>query len=172
MNTTATQSVKLIYARSLGDVIGDGMDLPWRIPGDLKRFKDLTMGGVVVMGRKTWESLPKKPLADRINIVLTSKPEKDGDGVFYASNMGRVQALMRQNSDRDVWVIGGASVYKQFEYLATHVYETVVMSNQIEGDTHYKFNSFSTSRLSEDRQSHDIGERKVEVVNRVLKVIR
>lgn len=171
--TNNAQNVNLIYARSLGNVIGNGNDLPWRIPGDLKRFKDLTMGGVVVMGRKTWESLPKKPLAGRINIVLTStQTEKDGDGVFFASSMGRVQSLMRQNHDRSIWVIGGATIYKQFESLATHVYETVVMCNQFSGDTHYQFNKYSTIRVSEDRCAHDIGGRSIDVVNRVLKIVK
>ncbi len=174
MQTTINkQNVNLIYARSLGNVIGNGVDLPWHIPGDLKRFKELTMGGVVVMGRKTWESLPKKPLAGRINIILTSdQSEKDGDGVFYASSVGRVQALMRQNQDRDIWVIGGATVYAQFETLATHVYETVVMCNQIDGDTHYHFNKYPTERVSEERQSHLINGRNIDIVNRVLKIIK
>ena len=79
-------NVTLILARADNGVIGKDGGIPWAISDDLKRFKALTMGGVVVMGRKTWDSLPRKPLPGRRNIVVTRDPDWQADG---AENMGR-----------------------------------------------------------------------------------
>lgn len=142
-----SQPVSMIYARSLNEVIGKDNALPWgHIPGDLKRFKELTMGGIVVMGRKTWESLPEnfRPLAGRINVVMTSVPldfseETHFKGAYRATTVSRVVGLAAEHPDKPVWIIGGASINRVFEEFVDTVYETVVMSNQVEGDVHYRF---------------------------------
>ena len=93
-------SLTLILARAANGVIGKGGGIPWHISDDLQRFKALTMGKTIVMGRKTWDSLPKKPLPGRRNIVVTRDDTWRADG---AENMGMEKAL----SFPDAVVIGG-----------------------------------------------------------------
>lgn len=171
----STNGFNLIYARSLNEVIGiregDKDKLPFHIPGDLPRFKRLTDGGVVVMGRNTWESFPKRPLPGRINIILSSRHANgDYDNTYFAASPGRVMEIVRQYNDKKIWLIGGAKVYHEFEGLVDTVYETVVMSNFVKGNVHYKFTG-STQLLYEDpRSSCVVDGETVEVINRVLKV--
>ncbi len=97
----------LIWAQSPSGVIGRDSGIPWRVPEDLARFKELTMGHPVVMGRRTWESLPARmrPLAGRRNVVLTRNPYYRAPGAEVVTTIE--QAL----SVPDSWVIGGAEVY-------------------------------------------------------------
>ena len=74
------KKIRAIAAVSLNGVIGNGLQIPWHIPEDFKHFKKTTLGGIIVMGRKTWESLGAKPLPKRENVVITSTPEKIGAG--------------------------------------------------------------------------------------------
>jgi dihydrofolate reductase len=99
--------VGLIWAQSASGVIGRGGGIPWRLPEDQARFKALTMGHTVVMGRRTWESLPAKvrPLPGRRNVVLTRQTGFMADGAEVVSTLE--QAL----SESETWVIGGAEVY-------------------------------------------------------------
>lgn len=96
----------LIWAQSTSGVIGRHGGIPWRLPEDLARFKDLTMGHTVVMGRRTWESLPAKvrPLPGRKNVVLTRQADYMADGATVVRGLDEV-------SDPETWVIGGAEVY-------------------------------------------------------------
>jgi dihydrofolate reductase len=97
----------LIWAQSANGVIGRDGALPWRLPEDLRRFRDVTMGATVVMGRRTWESLPERfrPLPGRRNVVLSRDPAYAAAGATVAADLPQVRA------DGDVWVIGGAAVY-------------------------------------------------------------
>lgn len=170
----------LIYARSLNNVIGVDNKLPWRISGDLARFKSLTDGGVVVMGRKTWDSLPKRPLIGRVNIILASGNShievvnngatEDRQNVHIACSPGRVMELIRQYKEKTPWLIGGVSIYKEFAGLVDEVYETVVMASDVIGDTYYKFEGRKKVIREDERMSCLINGRTVDVVNRVLKV--
>ena len=96
----------LIWAQSTSGVIGRDGGIPWRLPEDLARFKDLTMGHTVVMGRRTWESLPAsvRPLPGRENVVLTRQADYMADGAIVASDPA--EALTN-----GTWVIGGAEIY-------------------------------------------------------------
>ncbi len=109
-----------IVAVAENGVIGDGLTIPWRISEDFKHFKRTTLGGIIVMGRRTWESLGKKPLPNRENVVITSKPEvvlaeakADGfsDSVRAYSSLDGVLSAYETDS-RNLWVIGGACLYK------------------------------------------------------------
>ncbi|BBY16537.1 dihydrofolate reductase [Mycolicibacterium litorale] len=102
-------SVGLIWAQSTSGVIGRDGGIPWHLPEDLARFKELTLGHPVVMGRLTWESLPAKvrPLPGRKNIVLTRNADYLADGAEVVTTLD--DAL----SDDDTWVIGGERVYTQ-----------------------------------------------------------
>jgi dihydrofolate reductase len=97
----------MIWAESPEGVIGAGGTLPWRYPGDLRRFKRLTLGSTVVMGRTTFASMRNRPLPERRNIVVTSG-EIDVAGVEVVRSIG--EALARAG-DADVWFIGGARIY-------------------------------------------------------------
>ena len=96
----------LIWAQSRTGIIGRDNGIPWRLPEDQARFKELTMGQTVVMGRRTWESLPAKvrPLPGRRNVVITR------NGGFVADRADVVTAMP---ADMDGWVIGGAQIYAQ-----------------------------------------------------------
>jgi dihydrofolate reductase len=97
----------LIWAQSTSGVIGRGAGIPWQLPEDLAHFKELTMGHTVVMGRRTWESLPAKfrPLPGRKNVVLTHQPG------FTAQGATVVQSLDDALTDPDTWVVGGEQIY-------------------------------------------------------------
>jgi dihydrofolate reductase len=117
-------NIRLIWAQSLDGVIGADGGLPWRLPEDLQRFRSLTMGGTVVMGRRTWESLPpnSRPLAGRRNVVLSRELRADVDGAEFVRSPEEVIRLC----DGDAWVIGGATVYRQFLSVATTAVVTEV----------------------------------------------
>jgi dihydrofolate reductase len=104
-----TRRVGILVAVSPEGVIGLDGKIPWRHPGDLRRFKRLTVGTTVVMGRLTWESLPKKPLPDRRNVVLTGRPLEAPPGVDAFPDLPSALA----SCDGDVWVIGGARAYEE-----------------------------------------------------------
>ena len=100
-------TVGLIWAQSTSGVIGRDGGIPWRLPEDLARFKELTMGHTVVMGRRTWESLPRsvRPLPGRRNIVLTRNPDYQADG---ADAVTSIEAAL---TEPQTWVIGGSEIY-------------------------------------------------------------
>ena len=102
-----TETVGLIWAQSTSGVIGRDGGIPWRLPEDQARFKELTIGRAVVMGRLTWESLPPKvrPLPGRRNIVVTRQADYAADGAQV------VESLDDALSDDEVWVIGGEQIY-------------------------------------------------------------
>lgn len=97
----------LIWAQSTSGVIGRDGGIPWRLPEDLARFKELTMGHTVVMGRRTWESLPRsvRPLPGRRNIVITRDPDYRADGADVVTS---IEAAL---AEPQTWVIGGSEIY-------------------------------------------------------------
>src|SRR5665647_2840073 len=103
----------LIFARAANGVIGVNGKLPWHLPEDMVHFKRTTLGSPVIMGRKTWDSLPPKfrPLPGRLNIVVTRQPDWHSVGALAAHSLP--DAMRRCPPDSDAWVIGGAELYKQ-----------------------------------------------------------
>lgn len=124
--------VSFVYAQSRNGIIGRDGGLPWHIGSDLKRFKAITMGKPVVMGRKTWDSLPRKPLPGRLNIVVTRQPGWSAEGAIVAHNVP--QALALAGDVPEVCVIGGAEVFNLFLPHATRIYLTEV-DLDVQGDT-------------------------------------
>ncbi|MEM0985168.1 MAG: dihydrofolate reductase [Pseudomonadota bacterium] len=128
----------LIVARGSNGVIGVDGDLPWRLPEDLKAFKRITKGAPLVMGRKTWDSLPKKPLPGRPNIVVSRNGQFLAPGArVYASVPVAVAAAMAAaavSESEEVFVIGGATLYHDALALAHRLYVTDVDAAP-EGDT-------------------------------------
>jgi dihydrofolate reductase len=103
--------VGLVWAQSTSGVIGRGGDIPWRVPEDLARFKRVTMGHTVVMGRHTWDSLPARvrPLPGRRNVVLSRQTDFVADGAEVLGSLE--QACTLSETERQMWVIGGAQIY-------------------------------------------------------------
>ena len=126
--------VVLVAAVADNDVIGNGPDIPWHVPGEQAEFKQLTLGHVLVMGRTTYESIGH-PLPGRTTIVLTRDPSWSADGVLVASSLYEALALAA-DLDGDVMVVGGAQVYAA----AMPVADEQVLSRvhlAPEGDVHY-----------------------------------
>jgi dihydrofolate reductase len=121
---------RMVWAQAAGGVIGADGALPWHLPEDLRLFRALTLGSTVVMGRRTWESLPPRfrPLPGRRNVVLSSTLDPVAAGVEVARSVDDLLAL------GDAWVIGGGALY---EALLPHADELVVteVDAQLPGDT-------------------------------------
>ena len=126
-------AVGLIWAQARGGVIGAGGRLPWHLPEDLRLFRELTTGSTVVMGRRTWESLPERfrPLPGRRNVVLTTDRSWTADGATRAGGVGEVLA---EGGGGDLWVIGGGRVYAAFLPHADRAVVTDV-DTDVDGDT-------------------------------------
>lgn len=119
--------------------IGSNGDLLVHIPEDMNHFKKLTTGNVVVMGRKTWESLPNKPLPNRLNLIVTSRERTiDFMTVFISIEEALVRARMASKDPEDEWfVIGGGQLYKELLPICDKVYVTKVYHSYENVDTHF-----------------------------------
>lgn len=118
-------------------VIGRGGKLPWRLPRDLEHFRDTTMGHPMIMGRPTCESFPRRPLPGRTNIVLTQQEDFLAPGaiVVHSLRNAYLAATSAPGAD-EIFVVGGAEVYRQFIPFATKMYLTSVLAN-IDGDAFF-----------------------------------
>ena len=123
----------LIVARARNGVIGKDGKLPWHLPEDLKHFKEVTLGKPVIMGRKTWESLPKA-LPGRLNIVITRQADYVAEGATVVSSVD--EALEVTKDAEDVFVIGGSEIYRQTIDHVSVVHVTVV-NTDFEGDAFF-----------------------------------
>lgn len=102
--------VTLIAAVARDGCIGKAGDLPWRLPPDLKRFRELTVGKPVIMGRRTWDSLPRKPLPGRQNVVI-SRGCKHFEGATAAASLEEALSVARATGAPEACVIGGGEIY-------------------------------------------------------------
>jgi dihydrofolate reductase len=116
--------ISIIVAVSEDWGIGKDNELLWHISEDLKRFKRLTIGKTVLMGKRTWESLPRKPLTGRKNIVLTDDIQESIESAVTAYSIE--DALSKCSPDEEVFVIGGGSIYRQFMPIADQLFITHV----------------------------------------------
>lgn len=131
MNQTSTPSLVLIAAVAANGVIGANNALPWRIAEDLQRFKALTLGHPIIMGRKTWESLGR-PLPERHNIVITRQPGYAAPGITVVDSVAA--AIAACANEATAFVIGGAEIYAQTLPLAQRMELTEVHA-EVKGDT-------------------------------------
>ena len=118
-------NLSIIVAIAQNGAIGKDNDLLWHLSGDLKRFKRLTTGHPVVMGRKTWESLPKRPLPGRQNIVMTNNPDFRADGATVVHSINDLFKVLK-DCDDEVFVMGGAAIYKALLPFSQRLYITRV----------------------------------------------
>jgi dihydrofolate reductase len=152
--------ISLVYAISRNGVIGRDGGLPWSIPSDLQHFRDVTMGKPIIMGRKTWESLPRKPLPGRLNIVLTRHPTFYAEGAIVVQTLEAATQAAQKSGVDEICVIGGADVFKAFWPLAQRIHLTKV-SADVAGDTFMpqispeEWNEHSRSNeVQHERDSH------------------
>jgi dihydrofolate reductase len=127
--------ISLVLARADNGVIGNAGGLPWRLPDDMRRFKALTMGKPVVMGRKTWQSLPKKPLPGRTNIVVTRDVGFHAEGAVVVHTLDGAIARAQSENLEEIAIIGGAQIYTAALPLASRIHLTEVHTDA-DGDTH------------------------------------
>lgn len=126
--------IAIVVARGSNGVIGREGDLPWRLRSDLQRFKAVTMGKPCIMGRKTWESLPLKPLPGRLNVVLTRDESYEADGMakgaLVCTTLDEALSIAREHAAEDeideVCVIGGAALFEAVLPRARRLYLTEV----------------------------------------------
>ena len=124
--------IVLVVAIADNGVIGKQGAIPWHISEDMKRFKALTLGHTVVMGRKTWDSLPRKPLPGRVNVVVTRQADWQAQGAVAASSLGQATA----GTSGTVMVIGGKEIYERALPLATRI-ELTEVHQDFDGDTRF-----------------------------------
>jgi dihydrofolate reductase len=120
-------TISLVVAVAKNGVIGHCNGLPWRIPEDIKRFKAITMGKPIIMGRKTWDSLPRKPLAGRLNIVVTRNPAFRAEGARVAHTFE--QAIALAGPADEIMVIGGEAIFAAALPIADTIYMTQVAAS-------------------------------------------
>ncbi len=128
--------VSLVVAVAQNGVIGRGGDLPWHIPSELKLFKSLTLGKPVIMGRKTWDGLTRKPLPGRLNIVVTRQERFQAEGSVVVHSLADALVLAKAEGAVEACVIGGGELYKQALEFADRIYRTEV-ELEVEGDTSF-----------------------------------
>ena len=128
--------LSIIVAKSKNNVIGNNNKLPWNISEDMKRFKELTTGNVVIMGRKTYESLPEqfRPLPNRLNIVITRNPDFRSEGVLFFDDLQK--AILKTEKNKEIFIIGYGEIYKEGMKFADRLYITEV-DGEFEGDTYF-----------------------------------
>lgn len=130
--------MQAILAINESNVLGVDNKLAWNIPEDLEFFKSKTVGNIIIMGRKTYESLPSKGLPYRINIVLTRNPGKykNIDERLYFVNIESLDTILEKiQGDKKIFIIGGAEIYSHFFKQLTKIYLTLVF-NRVPGDVY------------------------------------
>ena len=130
-----TGGVSFIVAADEKNVMGKGNQLPWRLPSDMKYFKNQTWGMTVIMGRKTLDSLGK-PLQGRRNIVITRNKDWKQEGVQVAHSVEEAIELAKQTGANEIFIIGGAEIFKMAMPLANRIYLTRI-HHQFDGDVFF-----------------------------------
>lgn len=139
-------NISLIAAMDNSGLIGANNDIPWYIPHDLKRFKRITSGHTVIMGRQTFESL-SKPLPKRRNIVITSDRQYQKPGIEVVHSIE--DAIRIADKKQENFVVGGSAIYEQFLPFANKLYLTFIKA-VFEGDTYFPKVDFSNWKLVEE----------------------
>jgi dihydrofolate reductase len=161
--------ISIIVAIAENYAIGKNNDLLWHIPEDLKRFKRLTTGHTVIMGKKTYESLPRRPLPNRVNVVITDDPEDHFDQCVMTFSIE--DALDKINLSDENFIIGGASVYRQFLPFSDRLYITWVYKS-FDGDVFFPEIDFSEWSLVSSEDIPASGENDFSYSNRIYDRIR
>lgn len=127
--------LSLIVAASENNVIGVGNALPWKLPDDLKHFKELTIGHPIIMGRKTYESIGRL-LPDRVNIIITRNKDFAVEGAVVVDSIDQAIEEAKKTGVEEIFIIGGAEIYKQTMDSANRIYLTRV-NTRLKGDAFF-----------------------------------
>lgn len=162
---SSIMKISIIVAVAQNNAIGLNNDLIWRLPNDMKYFKDITSGHHIITGRKNYISIPQKfrPLVNRINLVLTRNNNFNEEGCFTFNNLEKAIEFAKSNNETELFIIGGGQIYKEAlendlvdKLYVTHVLET------FEADTFFpeidtkKWKKISElSNLKDDKHPHD-----------------
>ena len=145
-----TFRLAMMAAKAANNVIGRNNALPWYLPNDLKYFKKVTFGKPIIMGRHTWESLPKRPLPGRQNIIITRDWEYAAEGARVYSNLNAAinsaKAIAARNGEQEVFIIGGQSLYERALPMADILYISEIDAD-VDGDV--SFPEFDESQFRE-----------------------
>jgi dihydrofolate reductase len=114
--------ISFVVAVARNGVIGRDGHLPWRISSDLQRFKSITMGKPVIMGRKTWEGLPRRPLVGRDNIVITHQASYSAAGAIVVDGVDAALTAATKSGASEICVIGGGEIFREIMPLASRLY--------------------------------------------------
>ena len=158
IDTNNKPNLSIIVAQAENRAIGLNGDMPWHLSGDLKRFKALTMGHPVVMGRRTWESLPKRPLVGRRNIVFSQSADFTPEGAEVVRSINDLFNLLH-DCDDEVFIIGGGSIYNMLMPWVNRLYITWVHKEFPEADTFFpvidlsEFSKINETELMTDEKS-------------------
>ncbi len=144
-------TISLIVAMSQNRVIGKDGGLPWRLSADLRRFKQLTMGHHIVMGRKTFESIGRI-LPGRTMVIITRQADFDAHGALVANSLD--EALQLSSGDDEVFIIGGAEIYRQALSLVDRIYMTQVKAT-VDGDTYLELDLEDWTETSNETHCQD-----------------
>jgi dihydrofolate reductase len=144
------KQISIIVAIAQNNAIGKDNDLLWHLSGDLKRFKELTTGHTIVMGKRTFESLPVRPLPNRKSIVITDVEGEQIPGCVMAYSIE--DAIAKFDNTDENFIIGGGSVYRQFMPIADKLYLTVVHKD-FEADTFYPEINFDEWQAIEKQEN-------------------
>lgn len=130
--------IKLIVAKSKNDVIGKDNNLIWNLPADMRHFTNTTLGGVVIMGRRNWDSIPAKyrPLKDRINVVITRNKDFKSEGCLVFNSIEEAISFYKLNPAGDIFIIGGGQIYNHA--LEKNLVDEMIITEidaEFEGDT-------------------------------------
>ncbi len=161
-------TISLIAALSQNLIIGKNNDLPWHLPDDMKYFMQTTRGHHVIMGRKNYDSIPKKfrPLPDRINMVVTRQKNFSASGCLVFHDIDSAIDFAKESGETELFIIGGAEIYTICLPLAQRLYLTEINAS-IEGDTY--FPSFSKEEWKEiSRIKHSADEKHKYSFNYVI----
>ena len=143
--------IVLIAAVGENGEMGHNNELLWHLPGDLPRFKEITMGSPIIMGRKTFDSIGRA-LPGRLNIVLTANSDWQADGVSVAGSIDSALALAKESDADKIFIIGGGQIYKLFLAYATSLEMTEVADTPV-ADTF--FPNFSGGEFKQIKRIHN-----------------
>ncbi|MBA3705630.1 MAG: dihydrofolate reductase [Bacteroidetes bacterium] len=131
-------SISIIVAVAENNVIGKNNSLIWHLPADMKFFKEKTTGHCVITGRKNYESIPEKfrPLPNRTNIIITHQKNYNAPGAIIVGSIEEAIKKAEQTDDKEIFIIGGAEIFKQTMHLADTIYYTKIY-HLFEGDTFF-----------------------------------
>ncbi len=127
--------ISAIVAKAENNIIGRDNDLPWHLPGDLKWFKEKTLNRHIIMGRKSFESLPK-PLPKRVNIVITRDKQYYKSGCIIVHSIEEALAYAKSEGEKEAFILGGGNIYKQTKNIWQRLYLTEVHARP-DGDTYF-----------------------------------